>query len=176
MESAEASLKAEGSGEVLAVGRSFEDFFELEQERLLRVLWIVTGSLQEAEDIVQDAFLRIWERWPTVSSMESPTGYLHNAAMNIFRNRYRRAKLGLRHAIGSGPPVDAFASAEDRISVASALGSLSRRQRAALVLTDVLGYPADEAGRMLGVRGSTVRSLSSTARAVLRDAKELADD
>jgi DNA-directed RNA polymerase specialized sigma24 family protein len=44
------------------------------------------------------------------------------------------------------------------------------------VLTDLLGYPADEAGRMLGVRGSTVRSLSSAARAALRDAKELIDE
>jgi DNA-directed RNA polymerase specialized sigma24 family protein len=42
------------------------------------------------------------------------------------------------------------------------------------VLTDLLEYPADEAGRMLGVQGSTVRSLSSAARAALRDAKELA--
>ena len=96
--------------------------------------------------------------------------------MNIFRNRYRRAKLGLRKAIGATPPIDAFGSIEDRISVSSALASLTPKQRAALVLTELLGYPADEAGRMLGVRGSTVRSLSSTARAALRDAKELADE
>jgi len=163
-------------GDAVAVEHSFEDFFELEQERLLRVLWMVTGSLQEAEDIVQDAFLRVWERWPKVSAMESPTGYLHHAAMNLFRNRYRRARLGLRKAIGADPPVDAFDSAEDRISVSSALGRLTRKQRAALVLTDLLGYPADEAGRMLGVRGSTVRSLSSTARVAMRDSKELAHE
>lgn len=174
MEHAETTLK--GVGDIVAVEHSFEDFFEDEQERLLRLLWMVTGSLQEAEDIVQDAFLRVWERWPKVSAMDSPTGYLHHAAMNIFRNRFRRARLALRTAIGSDPPVDAFASAENRISVSSALGSLTRKQRAALVLTDLLGYPAEEAGRMLGVRGSTVRSLSSTARAVLRDAKELADE
>ena len=165
-----------GAEEVVAVEHSFEEFFELEQERLLRVLWMVTGSLQEAEDIVQDAFLGVWERWAKVSSMDSPTGYLHHAAMNIFRNRYRRARLGLRKAIGADPPVDAFGSAEDRISVSSALGRLTRKQRAALVLTDLLGYSADEAGQMLGVRGSTIRSLNSTARAVLRDAKEFADE
>ena len=108
--------------------------------------------------------------------MESPTGYLHHTAMNLFRNRYRRAKLGLRKVIGSDPPVDAFDSADDRISVSSALRSLTPKQRAALVLTDLIGYPADEAGRMLGVRGSTVRSLSSTARAAMRDAKELSDE
>ena len=73
-------------------------------------------------------------------------------------------------------PVDGFDSAEDRISVSSALARLTSKQRAALVLTDLLGYPADEAGRMLGVRGSTVRSLSSTARSAMRDAKEFADD
>jgi RNA polymerase sigma-70 factor (ECF subfamily) len=174
MGQAEATWKS--GGEVVVTEPSFEDFFELEQDRLLRVLWMVTGSLQEAEDIMQDAFLRVWERWARVSSMDSPTGYLHHAAMNIFRNRYRRAKLVVRKAIGADPPVDAFGSAEDRISVSSALGKLTPKQRAALVLTDLLGYPADEAGRMLGVRGSTVRSLSSTARAALRDAKEFADE
>ena len=174
MEHAEATWK--GAEEAVAVESSFEDFFEQEQERLLRVLWMVTGSLQEAEDIVQDAFLRVWERWPTVSAMDSPTGYLHHAAMNIFRNRYRRARLGLRKAIGVAPPIDAFDAAEDRISVSSALGALTPRQRAALVLTEILGCPADEAGRMLGVRASTVRSLSSAGRAALRNAKELVDE
>ena len=174
MEDAEVTWK--GVAEVVAVERSFEDFFEQEQERLLRLIWMVTGSLPEAEDIVQDAFLRVWERWPKVSAMESSTGYLHHAAMNIFRNRYRRARLGLRKAIGAAPPVDAFDSIEARISVSRALGSLTRRQRAALVLTELLGYPADEAGRMLGVRASTIRSLSSSARAALRSARELIDE
>jgi len=174
MERAEATWK--GVGDLMAVEHSFEDFFELEQERLLRLLWMVTGSLQEAEDIVQEAFLRVWERWHKVSVMESPTGYLHRAAMNIFRNRYRRVQLGLRKAVGVEPPVDPFGSAEDRISVSSALGRLTPKQRAALVLTELLGYPADETGQMLGIRGSTVRSLSSTARAALRDAKELAHE
>jgi RNA polymerase sigma-70 factor (ECF subfamily) len=173
---ADGEVRWERIDEVMVVERSFEDFFELEQERMLRLLWLVTGSRQEAEDITQDAFLRVWERWATVSSMGSPTGYLHRAAMNIFRNRYRRARLGVRKAMGFEPPVDAFDAAEDRISVSAALARLTPRQRAALVLTDLLDYPADEAGRMLGVRGSTVRSLSSAARCALRDARELTDD
>jgi RNA polymerase sigma-70 factor (ECF subfamily) len=173
MEQAEATWKGIGA---MAADRSFEDFFEVEQERLLRLLWMVTGSLEEAEDIVQDAFLRVWERWPKVASMESPTGYLHQVAMNLFRNRFRRARLGLRKVVGAEPPIDAFGSADDRISVSSALRNLTPKQRAALVLTDLLGYPAEEAGRMLGIRGSTVRSLSSTARATLRNAKEFAGE
>jgi RNA polymerase sigma-70 factor (ECF subfamily) len=174
MDHAEVTWK--GVQEGVAVEHPFEDFFEQEQERLLRLLWMVTGSLQEAEDIAQDAFLRVWERWPKVSVMESPTGYLHHAAMNIFRNRYRRARLGLRRAIWASPPIDAFGSIDDGISLSSALANLTRRQRAALVLIELLGYPANEAGRMLGVRASTVRSLTSAGRNALRDAKEFVDE
>jgi len=118
----------------------------------------------------------VWERWPKVSAMESPTGYLHHAAMNVFRNRYRRAKLGLRKVLGAQPPIDAYGAVEDRLSVSSALARLTPRQRAAVVLTDLLGYPAEEAGRMLGVKGSTIRSLCSTARGSIREAKEFSDE
>jgi len=174
MEQAEATW--EGAAKVVAVQRPFEEFFELEQERLLGLLWMVTGSLQEAEDIVQEAFLRVWERWANVSAMDSPAGYLHRTAMNVFRNRYRRARLGVRKAVGVAPPNDAFGAVDDRVTVSNALAKLTPKQRAAIVLTDLLGYPAEEAARMLGIRGSTVRSLSSTARAAMRNAEELADE
>ena len=154
----------------------FEEFFEGEQERLLRILWMVTGSLHEAEDIAQEAFLKVWERWSDVSAMESPVGYLHRAAMNIFRNRYRRAALAVRKAVGAGPPIDAFGAVEDRFSITRALGSLTPRQRAALVLTELLDYSAEEAGQMLGVRASTVRSLNAAGRSSLKNAKELIDE
>jgi RNA polymerase sigma-70 factor (ECF subfamily) len=166
----------EGAAEVQAVGQPFEEFFELEQERLLRLLWMVTGSLQEAEDIVQEAFLRVWERWPHVSVLDSPSGYLHRTAMNVFRNRYRRAKVAVRKAVGAAAPVDAFGAVDDRVTVSNALARLTPKQRAAVVLTDLLGYSAEEAAGLLGIRSSTVRSLSSNARSTLRGAVELADE
>ena len=160
----------------LASARSFDEFYEAEQDRLLRVMWLVTGNLHEAEDIVQDAFIRVWDLWAEVAAMDSPVGYLHRTAMNIFRNRYRRAMVALRKAVRLHPPPDAFLAVDDRVSVARALESISPRQRAALVLTEVLGYPSEEAGRMLGVGGTTVRSLAHAGRNALRSTKELADD
>ena len=161
--------------EAVSIEPSFEGFFEREQDRLLRIMWMVTGSLHEAEDIVQDAFLKVWERWPEVSTMESPVGYLHRAAMNLFRNRYRRAGLAVRKATGTEPPTDAFGMVEDRVAIEQALGSLTPRQRAALVLTELLDYSTDEAGQMLGVRASTVRSLTAAGRSALKDTEELID-
>ncbi|HEX6261756.1 MAG TPA: sigma factor-like helix-turn-helix DNA-binding protein, partial [Actinomycetota bacterium] len=60
--------------------------------------------------------------------------------------------------------------------VTEALASLSPRQRAALVLTEGLGYSAEDAGRMLGVKGSTVRALNFQARAALRRSQEDGDE
>jgi RNA polymerase sigma-70 factor (ECF subfamily) len=104
MEHAEATWK--GVADVVAVEQAFEDYFELEQVRLLRLLWMVSGSLKEAEDILQDAFLRVWERWHKVSSMESPTGYLHHAAripIACSRSRTRTEPTTARSASASGP-------------------------------------------------------------------------
>jgi len=147
---------------------SFEAFFEAEHERLFRAMYLVTGNAQEAEELMQDAFVAVWERWDRVSAMDEPTGYLFRTAMNRFRSRLRRASRAARRAVGSEPSGDAFAAADERDAVARALAGLPERQRSAIVLTELLGYGSEEAGRILGVKDVTVRSLASQARAALR--------
>ena len=70
----------------------FEDFFKAEQHRLFGALCLLTHDRIEAEEIDQDAFVRVWERWDRVGAMADPTGYLYRVAMNLFRSRYRRAE------------------------------------------------------------------------------------
>jgi len=148
---------------------SFEGFFEAEHARLLRALYLVTGNVQEAEELMQDAFLAVWERWDRVATMDEPVGYLYRTAMNRFRSRLRRVNRAARKVVGSAAGGDAFAAADERDALARALATLPERQRAALVLTELLGYGSEEAGRILGVRDVTVRSLASQARAALRE-------
>ncbi|SRR5712691_4810584 len=148
--------------------RTFEELFEVERVRLFKLLFVMTGSRQEAEDVVQEAFLRVWQRWEIVGALEDPTRYLHRTAVNLFRDRYRRALVAVRRAIKITPQPDAFESADDRNLAAQILGGLSPRQRAALVLTEALGYSSDEAGRLLGIKGSTVRALNFQARSALK--------
>ena len=147
---------------------SFEAFFEAEHERLVRAMYLVTGNAQEAEELMQDAFVAVWERWDRVREMDEPAGYLYRTAMNRFRSRLRRASRAARRAIGSDPGVDAFAAADERDALARALARLPERQRSAIVLTELLGYGSVEAGLILGVKDVTVRSLASQARATLR--------
>jgi hypothetical protein len=48
---------------------------------------VITGSRGEAEDLAQEAFTRLFERWDRVAALDDPTGYLHRTATNLFRNQ-----------------------------------------------------------------------------------------
>jgi RNA polymerase sigma-70 factor, ECF subfamily len=163
------------ASEILEASPSFEAFYDAERRTLFRRLWLITGNRAEAEELMQDAFLRVWERWERVGAMDDPVGYLYRTAMNLFRKRYRRAVLAIRRSIGLAPSRDDFADADDRQTVQRVLSTLPPRQRAALVLTEMLGFTADEAGRALGVQASTVRSLSRHGRESFRRAMEVDD-
>ena len=155
-------------GIALEERRTFEAFFLDEHGRLFRALCLTTGSRQEAEEVLQDAFLRLWERWDRVGRMDDPTGYLYRTSMNLVRSRYRSATRALRRTVAATPRDDAFAAVEDRDVVIRALRGLIPQQRAAVVLTSLLGYTSEEAGRMLGMKASTVRALSTRARSAMR--------
>jgi RNA polymerase sigma factor (sigma-70 family) len=150
----------------------FESFFRAEHTRLLRALFLVTGNRQEAEELVQDAFLAVWERWDRVRAMESPTGYLYRTAINAFRSRVRRSARMAKRLIGGGPGADEFAAADERDAVSRALAKLTPRQRSALVLTDLLDYSSEEAAEIMHVKPVTVRVLSSQGRAGLKETLE----
>ena len=160
----------------MAAATSFDEFFQAESERLLRVLCFITGSRMLAEDIAQDAFTKLFERWEIVGGMEDPAGYLHRTAMNLFRNEYRRAKRSLKRAVlARSEQDDVFAAVEDRDAVSQVLAQLTERQRAALVLTEGLGYSGQEAAELLGIRPSTVYALTHQARTALSNLEEARD-
>jgi RNA polymerase sigma-70 factor (ECF subfamily) len=166
-----------GDGTEVALSElTFEDLFASEYRALFRALFLITGSPQEAEELMQDAFLKVWERWDRVCRMENPNGYLNRVAMNEARSRIRRLRLAAKHAVGAGHSEDPFAAADLHDEVVRALSGLSERQRMALVLTDLLDMSADEAAQVLRVRTPTIRSLASQARAARRVTMRSDDD
>ncbi len=151
-----------------ALSASFQDFYEVEHRDLFGALCLITGNRHDAEELMQEAFLRVWERWDLVQGLRNPTGYLYRTAMNAFRMRYRRAKTAARrlvHTIARGDELDAF---EQRYEVDRGLALLTPRQRAAVVLTDLLGFSYAEAADTLRVKPVTVRKLVSQGRETLR--------
>ena len=147
---------------------TFEEFFGTEHARLFGALCFVTGDRDEAEEIMQDAFLRLWERWDQLR-LDDASAYLFRTAMNVFRNRYRRTALSLRKTLAIAPSNDAFATVDDRDLVVRTLRDLTADQRAAMLLTGYVGLTSEEAGQMLGMRPSPVRTLATRARAAIRE-------
>jgi RNA polymerase sigma factor (sigma-70 family) len=170
------ALDSTSEDEPVTQTRSFEAFFEAERDGLFGALVLITGDRHEAEEVTQDAFLAVWERWERVGAMDNRAGYLYRTAMNTFRKRRGRAALAIRRAVGLVHAEDAFAAADARQVVARALAGLSRRQRAALVLTELLGFTSEEAGRALGVKPVTVRVLASQGRAAMKQSLERSDE
>ena len=147
---------------------SFEAFVDAESAKFHGALRLLTRDRADAEDLMQEALLRVWERWDRVRTLEDPTGYLYRTAMNLHRKRLRRAAVAIRHAIRPRPARDPLDEVESRDEVLRALATLTPRQRMSLVLLDLLDYSSEEAGRLMGVSATTVRVLASQGRAALR--------
>lgn len=153
-----------------SVARSFERFFQDEFERLGRALYLVTGDLSEAEDVAQEAMVRLLERWDRVSGAGSDVGYLYRTALNLHRSRLRRASVGIRRHPAESTRADPLRVAEDRDELGRLLAQLPAGQREALVLVVWLGMTDHEAGSVLGIEPVSVRVRVSRAKAALRAA------
>ena len=163
-------LVREGEQQLLTSVESFETFVLENHARLYGALCLLTKDRYEAEEIAQEAFVRILERWDQVRVVEDPTGYLFRTALNVYRKRFRRALLAVRRAAAVAPTDDFVERIEASDLVVRAIAELPTDQRAALIVTSLLGYSSDEAARILGARPSTVRARATRARAALRDA------
>jgi RNA polymerase sigma-70 factor (ECF subfamily) len=161
------------------VGRTavpaFEAFYVANERRLFRALFVVTGDRDEAEDVMQSAFCKVWERWDRVARLDDPVGYLFRTAFNTHRSAARRSVRAARRLVGwiaeeSPPEPSEVAATRDR--AARALAQLTRRQREAVVLTALLGFDGTGAAQIMGIRPATVRVLVSQARAVLARSPE----
>jgi RNA polymerase sigma-70 factor (ECF subfamily) len=157
---------------------TFEAFFSDQHARFLRALYLLYGDAGEAEDLMQDAFCKVWERWDRVARMDNPEGYLFRTGMNLWRSRTRRAVRTARRMVLPRRPEsqDPSSAVDDHDVVMRALAQLAPRQRAAIVVTELLEYPPTEAAGLLGIRPSTVRALTSQGRAAMKRYLEVGDE
>lgn len=167
------SLAEQVDGQASAPAVTFEEFFAFQHERLYRALYLIVGNTHEAEELMQDAFVVVLERWDRI---DDPTGYLYRSALNATASRFRRLRVAAARTLTAGEPEDPFAAADLRDQVVRSLRALPERQRTALVLVDLLDLRSEEAAKVLRVAPATVRSLASHARAALKLSMEAEDD
>jgi RNA polymerase sigma-70 factor, ECF subfamily len=141
-------------------GREFHEFYLAHFERVVRAVYVVLGSSDEAHDIAQEAFARTWSDWGRISKRDEPIAFTLRVAANLSKSFLRRV-ITLRRLLGKlGPiadPGDSSTASELRVTVRRAIAGLPPRQRWVLVLCDLLDYSSEEAGAILGIAPSTVR-------------------
>lgn len=159
----------DGKREAPAGPPSFEELFLDVHDRLYRALYFITGSSADAEELMQDAFLKLWERWDRLDTIDDPVAYLFRVALNRVRMRARRARVAARKIFPVASTRDPFDDVDVREDVRRMLRGITPRQRTAIVLTEILGYTSEQAARMMRIQPTTVRVLASQGRAALRE-------
>ena len=153
----------------LAVGPAPEPFDEglIELYRtyaadLLEMLWVFVGDKATAEDLVQEAFIRVHRAWPRIEQGSAARAYLRTSAFNLARSGFRRKVVALRHRPAQTPPasspeVDVVLS-EDQREVAAALRGLPARQRQCVVLRYWSDLGDREVADELGISVNSVKT------------------
>jgi RNA polymerase sigma-70 factor (ECF subfamily) len=135
--------------------------------RLVGVVTLAAGSRAEAEECVQEAFVRLLGRWKSVSTYSSPEAWVRMVAFRQLSNRRRKARNGLRALLRSGPVRDEPPPAGDRLDVMRALRGLPLGQRQVVVMHYLVGLGVDDIAEALAIAPGTVKSRLSRAREAL---------
>jgi RNA polymerase sigma factor (sigma-70 family) len=159
-------VTATAAGAEVEQAQDVSDLYAASYARLVAVVGAVCGDRHEAEEAVQDAFVRLMGSWATVSRYDDPEAWVRKVALRQVSNRRRKALNGLRAALRHGPPPDLPEPTPVAIDAERALASLPEQQRAVVVLHR-LGLDADAVADALGVPVGTVRSRLARARAAL---------
>ncbi len=139
---------------------SFGDFYTDQYSGLVRLAVLLSGSPDNAPDLVQDCFVRLHGRWSTV---REPLPYIRRSVVHACASHHRRAAVARRN-----PPPEPPAAELGADELEDALAKLPARQRAAVVLRYYGDLPDADIASALRCREGTVRSLVSRALADLR--------
>ena len=138
--------------------------------QLVGTLTICCGDRGVAEELAQEALIRLWDRWPSVARMDSPEGWTHHVAMNLARSwlRRRAAERRALRRLGPAPDADTGLDAGDVLALRRAVACLPPRQRAVIAWRFYAGLNVAQTADVLGCAPGTVKSLTSKATVALR--------
>src|SRR5437879_1663713 len=149
---------------------AFDEVLELHWPPVVAYVATLVDSWDTAEDVAQDAFLRLWDRRAEWKPTGSLRGFLYRIARNLAINYRRWLRVRLRSAerirfdrVSPETPLQSVEQAELRATLEQAIASLPGRRREAFVLSYVHGLPQKEIAEIMGTSLQTVKTQASTA-------------
>ena len=160
--------------------RAFEDLVLKKRDRVVRTAFQITGNLEDAKDVAQGVFLRLWKVLQRFDLEKRFDTWLYritvNAAIDCVRERGPQGTLralpddaGERLRDPSAGPEELFDLAQLQSAFLRLAARLAPKQRATFVLKEIEGLETADVARVLGVTESTVRNHLLQARRVLRE-------
>lgn len=142
----------------MGAGEGFDEFYGAAFDRLVGQLFLVTGDLHEAEDVVQEAFARASTRWSTIRTYNVPEAWVRRVALNLSASAARRRRRWLAVLARLGPPPQLPPASDEVLELLQALGRLPMSQRQPVVLHHLLQMPVEEVARELGISTGSVKA------------------
>lgn len=147
---------------------AYERAFQEHWRDVFRFALAWTNDWAAAEDLAQEAYLRLWNQRNRLDWSRPPLPWLLVTTRRLATDRFRQ----LRRRLSPPPPPESLNDAVHArwLDVAAAMGSLTPIERSALVMTALEGIPYEEAARVLGTSAGALRAAVSRARAKLEAA------
>jgi RNA polymerase sigma factor (sigma-70 family) len=144
--------------------RSFDAFYAAARPDIARALALALGDVDLATDATDEALARAYERWPTVSRLDRPEGWVYRVAMNWALSILRRRRRSDHRLYDPGADTAAVADPD----VHAALAELDVKHRSVIVCRHLLGWSVADTAAALNVREGTVKSRLHRAHRILQ--------
>jgi RNA polymerase sigma-70 factor, ECF subfamily len=145
----------------------FTAFYQASYHRLVGQLTAMTGSLEDAEDAVQEAFARASTRWARLRDYDAPQAWVRRVALNLATSGLRRIRRQLAALARLRPPSNEPANPTDRLAIQAGLQLLPLHYRQVLVLRYGADLSVEQVAQQLRLPIGTVKSRLARARAAL---------
>lgn len=145
----------------------FDQFYSASFTRLVGHIYAMCGSMAEAQDCVQEAFVRAWDHKNQLDTANSPEAWVRTTAYRLAVSRWRRARRAFRQpdrALELRSPAE---PSPERVALETALARLPEDQRRAIVLYHLCDLSVAEVATEVGAPTGTVKARLSRGRATL---------
>ncbi len=159
---------------------ALDEIIRRKTEALVQASWRVLGDLEEARDVVQMSFLKMWENRTRYNPKWSPNTWIYRIVTNLSIDLLRSRRSKERHLEPLKLHMEDVASSKTRRNLAAMhedevlrifhqlAGDLTEKQRTVFLLREVEGISSKEVAEIVGCRESTVRNHLFNARKILQ--------
>jgi RNA polymerase sigma-70 factor (ECF subfamily) len=148
-------------------GVDFDAFYAAGYRRVVGHLFLTTGDIGEAEDCVQEAYARAWQRWSRVSRHPAPEAWVRTVAYRLSVSSWRKAVNRLSAHRRNADDAQVPGLTPDHLALVAALRQIPAEQRSAIVLYHLVGWSVQEIAAQTGTAEGTVKARLSRGRKAL---------